>query len=184
MLAMNIPQFQAINLLPVKLDPSRLDDRGGIEDTLRRNRAKYHQTCRLMFNNSKLERAAKRAVEIQNSLHETRTKMRRTSMEIEQCFLCEKREPSSELRQAMTMQLNERLNECAHNLNDGRLLALLSGGDVVALELKYHCSCLTALYNRERAHIAQKNRETLESSKEKDFIPAKHASKSDRFPLV
>ena len=71
----------------------------------------------------------------------------------------------------MTMQLNERLNECAHNLSDGKLLALLSGGDVVALELKYHCSCLTALYNRERAHIAQKNRETLESSQEKDFIP-------------
>ncbi len=71
----------------------------------------------------------------------------------------------------MTMQLNERLNECARNLNYGRLLALLSGGDVVALELKYHCSCLIALYNREQAHIAQKNKETLESSQEKNFIP-------------
>lgn len=171
MLATNIPQFQAINLLPIKVDPSRLDDGGGIEDTLRRNSAKYHQTCRLMFNNSKLERATKRAAEIQNSPDETRTKMRRTSMEMEQCFLCEKKEPTSELRQAMTMQLNERLNECARNLNDGRILALLSGGDVVALELKYHCSCLTALYNRERAHIAQKNKETLKSSQEKDFIP-------------
>lgn len=54
MLAKNIPQFQAINLLPIKLEPSRLDDGGGIEDTLRRNSAKYHQTCRLMFNNSNL----------------------------------------------------------------------------------------------------------------------------------
>ena len=42
---------------------------------------------------------------------------------------------------------------------------------MVALELKYPCSSLTALYNRERAHIAQKNKETLESSQEKDFIP-------------
>lgn len=171
MLATNIPQFQAINLLPIKVDPSRLDDGGGIEDTLRRNSAKYHQTCRLMFNNSKLQRATKRAAEIQNSPDETCTKMRRTSMEMEKCFLCEKKEPTSELRQAMTMQLNERLNECARNLNDGRLLALLSGGDVVALELKYHSTCLTALYNRERAHIAQKNKETLESSQENDFIP-------------
>ncbi len=71
----------------------------------------------------------------------------------------------------MTMQLNERLNECSRNLNDGRLLALLSGGEVVVLELKYHCSCLTALYNRQRAHIVKKSKETLESSQEKGFIP-------------
>ena len=69
------------------------------------------------------------------------------------------------------MQLNERLNECACNLNDGKLLALLSGGDVVALELKYHCSCLTALYNRERAHIAAENKEKLQSSQEKEAFP-------------
>lgn len=171
MLATNIPHFQAINLLPMKLDPSRLDDGGGIEDTLRRNNAKYHHKCRLMFNNCKLERATKRATEIQNNPGESRAKVRRSSMEMQHCFLCEKKEPTSELRQAMTMQLNERLNECARNLNDGKLLALLSGGDVVALELKYHCSCLTTLYNRERAHVAQKNREICESSQEKDFVP-------------
>ena len=54
----------------------------------------------------------------------------------------------------MTMELDQRLNECARNLNDGKLLARLTGGDIVAQELKYHRSCLTALYNRERAHIA------------------------------
>ena len=53
----------------------------------------------------------------------------------------------------MTMELDKRLNECARNLNDGTLIARLSGGDVVAQEVKYHRSCLTALYNRERAHI-------------------------------
>ena len=41
----------------------------------------------------------------------------------------------------------------------------------MALELKYHCSGLTALYNRELPHIAEKNKETLESSQEMDFIP-------------
>ena len=53
----------------------------------------------------------------------------------------------------MTMQLTERLNQCALTLNDGRLLALLSAGDAVAQELKYHPGCLVALYNRERAHV-------------------------------
>ena len=49
----------------------------------------------------------------------------------------------------MTMQLNERVNDCARLLNDGRLLAKLSGWDVVAQKLKYHPTCLIGLYNRE-----------------------------------
>lgn len=92
-------------------------------------------------------------------------------MEMQKCFLCEKVEPESELRQAMTIQLSERLNECTRNLNDGKLLALLSGGDVVALKLKYRCSCLTTLYNREREYIAQKNKDRLQESQENDFVP-------------
>ena len=35
----------------------------------------------------------------------------------------------------MTQQLNDRVNECALTLSDGKLLAKLSGGDVVAQEL-------------------------------------------------
>ncbi len=81
-------------------------------------------------------------------------------------------EPESELRQAMTMQLNDRLNECARHLNDGRLLAILGGGDVVAQELKYHCSCLAALYNRDRAHLsAAENQDKNASSAEKEACP-------------
>jgi hypothetical protein len=51
----------------------------------------------------------------------------------------------------MTNQLDKWLIECARNLNNGKLLAVLSGGDVVAQELKYHYFCLTALCNKERA---------------------------------
>ena len=60
-IATNIPLFRAINLLPI-----RLDEGGGIEETLRRNHAKYHRKCRQMFDNSKHERARERAAEIQN----------------------------------------------------------------------------------------------------------------------
>ena len=42
MIATNIPLFQAINQLPIILDPIRLDEGVGIEETLRRNNAKYH----------------------------------------------------------------------------------------------------------------------------------------------
>ena len=52
MLATNIHLFQAINQLPFIFDPSRLDDGDGIEATLRKNSAKCHQSCRLLFNNT------------------------------------------------------------------------------------------------------------------------------------
>jgi hypothetical protein len=35
-------------------------------------------------------------------------------------------------------------------VNDGNIMAVLNGGDVVA---QYYCFCLTALYNKERAYL-------------------------------
>ena len=56
----NVPLFQA-KCFTIMLDPARLDEGGGIDLTLRKNKAKYHQSCCLMFNSSKLQRAQKRA---------------------------------------------------------------------------------------------------------------------------
>jgi hypothetical protein len=47
----------------------------------------------------------------------------------------------------MTMQLNDKFNPCAQNLQDEKLLAKLSIGDAVAQELKYHAGGLTVLCN-------------------------------------
>ena len=86
MIETNIPLFQAINQLPIILDPIRLDEGGGIEETLRRNNAKYHQNCRLLFNNMKLERARKRAASSKISSDDGQSKVRRTSMADHMCF--------------------------------------------------------------------------------------------------
>ena len=59
----------------------------------------------------------------------------------------------------MTKQLETRLIECARNLNDRKLMAVLSGGHVVAQELKYHDFCLTALYIKDMAYILTIERE-------------------------
>ena len=168
----NVPLFKALNALPIMLDPARLDEGGGIEETLKRNKAKYHQSCRLMFNSTKLERARKRMSSADSSSEERSSKIQRTKIDPKQlvCFLCEKEAQVSELRQAMTMQLNHRLNECARNLNNGRLLAILSGGDVVAQELKYHPACLAGLYNQERAHL-----KTLEHEEGNERSPSREA---------
>lgn len=74
-------------------------------------------------------------------------------LHLEECFICEKKASRTELREAMTMQLNTRLYQCAKTLQDQKLLAKLSVGDVVAQELKYHGTFLTSLHNKERAHL-------------------------------
>ncbi len=54
-LARNILLFQlfrSINALPIRLDPARLDDGSGIEESLRNNKARYHASCKLLFNNT------------------------------------------------------------------------------------------------------------------------------------
>ena len=153
-IARNVPLFHALNDMPIPFNPARLDEGEGIEATLIRNKARYHNSCRLLFNNTKLIRAQKRTVTTSTSgTEDIRGKRQRTSEPPKiQCFLCEEEDVISNLRRAMTMQLNERLNQCARTLNNGKLLAKLSAGDVVAQELKYHPRCLTDLYNSERAH--------------------------------
>jgi hypothetical protein len=49
---------------------------------------------------------------------------------------------------------------------------MLSGGDVVAQELKYHYFCLTALYNKERAYLLTiENQDDSELSQEREVYP-------------
>ena len=172
-IANNVPLFHAINALPITLDPSRLDEGEGIEATLRKNNAKYHQSCRLMFSNTKLQRAQKRRMnDTTPEESSSRAKIPRRNPSAFECFLCEKSDKPSELRHAMTKQLNDKVTECALALSDGKLLAKLSGGDAVALELKYHPVCLASLYNRHRAHLNTINEDESDSnSPDKDVYP-------------
>ena len=66
-LATNIPLFHSLNALPIKIDPARLDEGGGIEEILRQKKALYHESCRLLFNNTKLSRAEKISTSAGNS---------------------------------------------------------------------------------------------------------------------
>ena len=91
MIATNIPLFQGIDQLPIILDPILLDEGGGIEETLRRNNAKYHQNCRLLFNNTMLERTRKTAASSNISSDDGKSKIRRTSIEGHMCFYARKK---------------------------------------------------------------------------------------------
>ena len=161
MIATNVPLFHEMCEMQLTFDPARLDEGGGIEATLRKNVAKYHTSCRRMFNNTKLERARKRHSDVQSESEERKAKHCRTSHDSEACILCDRIAPVSDPRQVMTMHLNNRLHECATTLNDGKLLARLSDGDAIAQELMCHRTCLTDLYNRETSHLKSLGKKLL-----------------------
>ena len=59
-MADNLEAFNQLNCLPWNLKLSRLDDGQGLEATFRQHEAKWHDSCRLKYNSTKLRRAEKK----------------------------------------------------------------------------------------------------------------------------
>ena len=163
----------------MNIDIRTLDDGDGIEATLMRHHASWHKTCRLKFNQTKLERLGMRSTleeeeeeeginnkkegDEKGSLQEEKCKQNevsamqtRSSHEIvdlkeAKCFLCDEAAGSAGLHKVSTYDIDMRVRKCAMELEDSSLLAKLAPGDMIALEAKYHRRCLVALYNRARA---------------------------------
>ena len=72
-------------------------------------------SCRLLLNNTKLDRAKKRTLATTTTEEMGYKKQRRSSSCSKlHCFLCDKEDKDIHLRQAMTMKLNDRLTTVAH----------------------------------------------------------------------
>ena len=154
-LAENLKEFYDLGQLPIQLE--RLDEGQGIEMTMVANKALYHHSCRLKYNNTMLRRAEKRALKRdREDLEVIATCKRSRSRSVESvilsdlCFFCGQPPGDSVLHEAATFQIDERVRTCAKLLQDTELIAKLSAGDMVALEAKYHTKCLVGLYNRAR----------------------------------
>ena len=130
-----------------------------------------------MFNNTKAAQKRKASMEfVDKDSMETGVKFMRKSVKIKEddksssklnklCFLCDKPSPLKDMRQAMTMKLNNILKECASTLLDEKLLAKLSRAGIISQEFVYHPQCLANLYNRERAFLSSKDRSNIELEK-------------------
>ena len=55
-LARDLLEFQGFGQIPAELDLNRLNDGNGIEDTLMTNRAQWHKSCRVRYNQITLKR--------------------------------------------------------------------------------------------------------------------------------
>jgi len=58
----------------------------------------------------------------------------------------------------------------ATELHETQLLAALEGGDVIAIDAKYHVQCYTALRNRYRSHLRKQGQELAGASSEESQI--------------
>ena len=153
-IASRIRRFNDLHKLPMPLELGRLDDGNGIEATFHENNARWHKSCQSKFNNTKLQRAEKRKCtqdcdsDATTSKKYTRQVAHHEVPASDVCFLCEDASMSEPIREASTFRLDSRVRRCALELQDERLLAKLSAGDMVAQDAKYHPRCLVSLYNK------------------------------------
>ena len=156
-LADNIVRFRQLECMPLAINLERLDEGNGIEETFLSQRARWHKSCNVKFNSTKLRRAEKRYFPEEQSpiigKKFTRSSSgNETPSNIDKCFFCDECESwNNPLHNASTFGMDTRVRKCATALHDQILLPKLSGGDPVAIEVKYHAPCLTSLYNRARA---------------------------------
>ena len=124
-LARNITELSNLGCLPNDFDSlSRLDEGDGLEETFSQRRARWHLSCYGKFNSTKVERTRKRRASSICDEPGTRQKI---------------------LHQASTLSSDARVRQCAYTLQDERLLAKLSAGDLVALEASYHAAFVASL---------------------------------------
>ncbi len=81
------------------------------------------------------------------------------------CLLCE--ESEGKLHQFSTLRADTNVWTIARDLQDASLLAKLEGGDLIALEAKYHLNCLVQIRNRHRSFLRESQNSIGESSEEK-----------------
>ena len=86
-----------------------------------------------------------------------------TSNNCQECFFCEKA-GQEKLHEASMFRIDRHVRESAGFLKNVKLLAKLSVGDMVALEIKYHQTCFVQLYNRARKVEREENKKSSNNS--------------------
>ena len=149
--------FNDLGCLPKDVNLTRMDDGDGLEKTFVSRRAKFHSACSLKFNKNEIQRATKRKMHANDETSPgTKKQFTRQKLFLKEdatahyLFCDEPATYSKPLHKAATLDLEARVRQCAVNLQDQRLLARLSGGDLIATGAEYHSQCLVSLYSRDR----------------------------------
>lgn len=170
-IAEDIGRLSSFEFLPFG---NRINDGSGIEETLRKNKACWHNKCRLQYGKSRVERAEKRqsSEEPQACSSSKVTRLSLSTKQVDRkakrlCFFCEKDNSAGTLHIASTENVDKNIKAAAQVLQDTSLLSKLSAGsDVIALDVVYHTDCLAKLYKRASAANRSEKQADNECDKE------------------
>uniref|UniRef100_UPI00358EDFCA uncharacterized protein n=1 Tax=Myxine glutinosa TaxID=7769 RepID=UPI00358EDFCA len=154
-----VEAFRAIDALPTELYFGE-----ETADSFASHAASWHKSCHLKFSNSKIERARKRKMK-DSSDAVSKKPIKRRSFDVEKCIFCEKGKEEDALHEVSTLEADNNIREMITELNDTKLMTRIVGGDLIALEAKYHLLCLVSLRNRYRYHMRAS--QTLDNDDEK-----------------
>lgn len=146
----NVEQFRAIDALPVEL-------MFGSDETVENfasHSASWHKSCHLKFSSSKVTKAKKR---MHKPDADGRSHSKRKALDVKKCFFCEKGEEESVLHEVSTFDADKNIRDMITELNDTQLLTRICGGDLMALEAKYHLTCMVKLRNHHRSLIRKQS---------------------------
>ena len=104
-------------------------------------KAKWHKACHLKFSQSKSEHSP--------GVDTTEKKSKRQLRSIQDdkvCIFCS--QTSGTLHLCSTMRLDHELHKMAEELRDTSMMSKLVGGNLLAIDAKYHNSNLSAYKNR------------------------------------
>lgn len=154
----NFNAFIALGALPV---PVKFGNDITV-DELVKHQAVWHKSCYVKFSKEKLDRATKKrdrddATESGSSTFGGK-RPRRQSLDKMACMFC--KDTDGHLHEFRTLEMDETIRQMAIDLHDSDILANLSGGDLVAIEAKYHLDCLTAFRNRHRSMLRKQKQDT------------------------
>lgn len=189
-LAEKLLQFQDLGEVPISVPLSNLDDGSGIESTLRRNKACWHKSCFNSCSEMKFQRAKKRKLKCETGdeaetmdsvsceqeasmdvSHVSPIKKTRLitaellgvsdnehEIQCKVCFFCNKSE--GKMHRASTFELDNKVKSAAMKAQNWTLVGKLASGDMHAMDVDYHLTCLTSLYNSARSLESDTNNGT------------------------
>lgn len=159
----SVSAFRVLGTLPVVLHFQEEMTVG----ELVQNRGAWHKSCYVKFSKEKLERATrKRGRDDVTESNNSRKKWpERQSMDRMARLFCHQED--GHLHEFRTLGADESIRQMATELQETELVARMEGGDLIALEAKYHLHCLTALRNRYRSLVRKHEQEVGDSSEEK-----------------
>ncbi|KAJ8349373.1 hypothetical protein SKAU_G00245030 [Synaphobranchus kaupii] len=160
----NVEQFNAINALPTKL---YFGD-GQTASNFASHSASWHKYCHLKFNNFKLAKAKEKRQHNPRNPDDSEGKkqMKRQRLDIQKCFFCESGTDQGVLHEVSTFDADKKIQTMITELDDTKFMTRIVGGDLMAMEAKYHLPCLVKSRNRHRS-LTRKSGQSPENTDEK-----------------